>query len=151
METPHHHCPAGTHPTPLTCTLADIAQTAVTAALAVGAAARITRLITRDDFPFRAVRDWALTRYGEHGWLPRLLECPWCTGVWVAAPATATAVLWGRRPWWRRLAGFLALAMASSAAVVLTQSQPPQIIITPPEPDPEPESESPAGADPAGD
>jgi hypothetical protein len=97
------------------------AEKIVTAALAVGATARVTRLITRDDFPFRKVRDWALTKYGEDGFLPRLIECPWCTGVWVAAPATASAIAWGDRPWWRALAAWMALSMAASAAVVNTE------------------------------
>lgn len=96
----------------------------ITAALAVGATARVTRLITRDDFPFRRLRDWSLTRFGEHAWLTRLLECPWCTGVWIAAPATVSAALWGHTRWWRLLAAWMGLSMAASAAVVITQGDP---------------------------
>lgn len=137
MATPHvdPHGPTacrGDHTDPPN-PLVDLAHGVLTGVLAVGAAARVTRLITTDDFPFRPVRDWALTRFGEHGWLTRLLECPWCTGVWVAAPTAASAVLWGRRPWWRRLAGFLALAMVSSAAVVATNGHP-TVVVTPASP-----------------
>lgn len=144
MGTPHHDCPGGPHPTSTPAPLADLAQNTVTAALATLAAARVTRLITRDDFPVAAVRDWSLTRFGEHGWLPRLLECPWCTGVWVAVPATFSAYRWGRRPWWRRLAGWMALAMVSSAVVVLTQGNPPTVVIAPPDPEPDPDTEQPS-------
>lgn len=92
----------------------------VTTALTIAATARAIRLISRDDFPFRRVRDWALTRYGPDGWLTRLLECPWCTGVWVAAPATVSAALWGHTRWWRLLAAWLGLSMVASAVVVTT-------------------------------
>lgn len=92
----------------------------VTALLTIGATARITRLITFDRFPFGPVRDWALTRYGEHGWLPDLLHCPWCTGVWVAAPATVSAVLWGDQLWWQLTAAFLSLAFVAAALVTST-------------------------------
>lgn len=97
------------------------AETVITGMLTIGATARVTRLITRDDFPFRRVRDWSLTRYGEHGWLTQLLECPWCTGVWVAAPAAVSAAAWGDRRWWRVLAGWMALSMAASTVVVHTE------------------------------
>lgn len=121
MATTPEACPGRTRP--------DLAERLVTAALTVGATARVTRLITRDDFPFRRVRDWSLTRYGEHGWLPRLLECPWCVGVWVAAPATYTALRWGHRPWWRRLAAWMALSMAASSAVVLAHGGPDVVVV----------------------
>lgn len=98
----------------------SVTDNAVIAVLAVGATARVTRLISHDDFPFRRLRDWSLTRFGEDGWLTRLLECPWCTGVWVAAPATVTAALWGHTRWWRLLAGWMGLSMAASAVVVKT-------------------------------
>lgn len=99
------------------------ANKVITAVLTVGATARVTRLISRDDFPFGKVRDWALTKYGPDAWFTRLIECPWCTGVWVAAPATASALAWGDRPWWRALAGWMALSMAASALVVNTEPQ----------------------------
>src|SRR5215471_14298652 len=106
----------------------SLAEKLITAALTAGATARVTRLITRDDFPFRPVRDWALTKLGEHAWFTRLIECPWCTGVWVAAPATLSALAWGERPWWRALAGWMALSMVASAVVVRTDG-PPEITV----------------------
>jgi hypothetical protein len=103
----------------------------VTALLAVGATARVTRLVSKDDFPFRRLRDWSLTRFGEHGWLSRLLECPWCVGVWIAAPATWTALRFGHTRWWRALAAWMALSMAASSAVVLTHSDGPDVAVIP--------------------
>jgi hypothetical protein len=92
----------------------------ITAVLTLGATARVTRLIAIDSFPFRPLRDWALTRGGENGWLPTLLECPWCVGVWVSAPATASAYLWGHTTWWQLLAAWMSLAFLASALVVTT-------------------------------
>jgi len=92
----------------------------VTALVTIGAVARVTRLITRDRFPFGPVRDWALTRYGEHGWLPELLHCPWCTGVWISLPGALSAYFWHDQLWWQLAAGFLALSFLASALVVLT-------------------------------
>lgn len=121
MATTHEACPGPARP--------DLLERLITAALTVGATARVTRLIAKDDFPFGRVRDWALTRYGEHGWLTRLLECPWCVGVWISAPATYSAYRWGHRRWWRCLAGWMALSMAASAAVVLTHSDGPDVVV----------------------
>lgn len=97
------------------------AERVITAALTVGATARVTRLITRDDFPIKRVRDWALTELGPDAWFTKLIECPWCTGVWVSAPAVASAFAWGERPWWRALAAWMALSMVASAVVVNTE------------------------------
>lgn len=97
------------------------ADKVITAALAVGATARVTRLITRDDFPGRKIRDFLLTKLGPDAFATQAAECPWCAGVWIAAPATASALLWGHTRWWRALAAWMALSMAASAVVVNTE------------------------------
>ncbi len=52
---------------------------------------RITRLITTDKIG-EPLRTWVTQRNGETGWFTFLMHCPWCTGYWVALPATGT--LW---------------------------------------------------------
>ncbi len=70
-------------------------------ALAALACYRLAQLIALDDGPadwLLRVRDWAgCSRYGEDGRpassLGRLLACPYCLGVWFAAPCAGLA-LW---------------------------------------------------------
>lgn len=86
----------------------------MTFVLAVGATARITRLIGRDSITF-FFRDWLAARTedaresrkrGRVGPKERLLSftedmatCPWCLSVWVSAPVAALAWLWGETVW----------------------------------------------------
>jgi hypothetical protein len=51
MTTTPETCPGRARP--------DLHERLITAVLTVGATARVTRLISRDDFPFAAVRKWA--------------------------------------------------------------------------------------------
>lgn len=53
--------------------------------LVLGASARLTRLVTRDEI-FNPIRDKAGT-----GWLGFFLVCPYCVGLWITA---AVAGLW---------------------------------------------------------
>lgn len=53
---------------------------------------RITRIVTIDKISEPA-RKWIIARNGHQGWWTYLAHCPWCMGVWFAAPAAAIA-------WW---------------------------------------------------
>ena len=82
--------------------------------LAVDAAAayRLTRLVTTDAIT-QPARDAVADRWpGSH--LDTLINCPWCTGVWVAAGVQAAALLAPR--WWRPTARGLALAAIAGVA-----------------------------------
>ena len=63
----------------------------ITALLGTLAVARVTRIIALDKIalPFRM---WVLHRNGREGWFTYLVHCPYCVGVWLAAPAGA--LLW---------------------------------------------------------
>lgn len=103
----------------------------VVVALAVGAAARLTRLVTQDsllDVPRAHIEHWGNTR--KHGedytddlaendphWAAKLINCPWCIGFWINAAVLATAWWWGDRRWWRYTAGVWATSYATSAVV----------------------------------
>lgn len=106
----------------------------IVAALAVGAAARLTRLVARDsilDIPRERFEHWANTRkHGENytieqaendpHWAVILVNCPWCIGFWINAATLATAARWGDRRWWRAGTTLLATSFATSALVAIT-------------------------------
>lgn len=50
--------------------------------LALGAA-RLTRLVNDDEI-LAPVRKAAVRRWGDGGWIPYLLHCRWCAGLWVS-------------------------------------------------------------------
>lgn len=66
----------------------------LTIVLAVGLAVRIMRLITLDVIT-QPIRD-RLT-----GFLGALVECPWCTGVWIAVPVGLSWWAWADQAWWQ--------------------------------------------------
>lgn len=84
-----------------------------------GAAARLTRLITRDTFPPVAhAREWVLDRVdpgkvrdtdGEPPALAELLTCNWCAGWWVSAGVVIARAFAPRL--WDPLARALAMSM----------------------------------------
>jgi hypothetical protein len=107
--------------------------------LALGAAARITRLLV-DDLLLNPMHDaiqkrtWRPidgTKPGDADfagyeaakgwkWLGDLLGCSWCTGVWVTAPVFVTAAAWGTESWWTWTAGALtAMYLIGVAAEVV--------------------------------
>lgn len=87
------------------------------AVLVVGAAARLTRLVT-DDTIGRPARDALRTAgrrlAGADGlvWADELATCPWCAGFWVALAVVASWAAWGAHPAWQAVAGVLAVAWA---------------------------------------
>jgi len=66
----------------------------LTIVLAAGLAVRIMRLITLDAIT-QPIRD-RLT-----GFLGALVECPWCTGVWIAVPVGLSWWAWADQTWWQ--------------------------------------------------
>lgn len=90
--------------------------------LAAGATARITRLIGIDTVSETA-RIWLITHIPQALRLSaaRLLSCPWCLSVWVAAAVIAAGEVWDYPNWWRVGA---AIATASQIAGLCTPSQP---------------------------
>lgn len=74
--------------------------------LAVGAVARLTRLVVADQITAGA-RGRIQRRFDvEHG-IGYLVGCPWCVSIWVGAPTVATAAVWGSETWWQAGAALL--------------------------------------------
>jgi hypothetical protein len=62
--------------------------------LVIGASYRLTHLVVRDHFPPVAWARWRIgTRFGESHWLSYLVNCMWCTSVWVSGAVTASVWL----------------------------------------------------------
>lgn len=68
------------------------------AAITALACARATRLITRDHITAPA-RMWLVNRWGIDSKRAYLIQCDWCTGLWVAALFVPVAWLFGDRAW----------------------------------------------------
>lgn len=66
----------------------------LTIVLAIGLAVRIMRLITFDSIT-QPIRDRL------SGFLGALIECPWCTGVWIAVPVGLSWWAWADQTWWQ--------------------------------------------------
>ena len=76
---------------------------ALLAALVAGLSnARVTRLVTTDEIT-RPLREGVLRRLDAekpgHVRLAYLMECGWCTSVWVAALHVGAALLWLDQVW----------------------------------------------------
>ncbi|MBF6138140.1 hypothetical protein IU501_34795 [Nocardia otitidiscaviarum] len=85
-------------------------MTAIILLVWVLAVARLTRLVTRDKFPFEPFRKWVTERLGTGSRLTYLVHCTWCSSIWIAfATAPAVIVLAGVSWWWLPL-----LALAAS-------------------------------------
>lgn len=80
----------------------------LTIALALALAARLTRLITLDTIT-QPIRDRL------PGFLGALVQCPWCTGVWVAVPVGLSWLWWADQAWWQVTALIGALAWFAGA------------------------------------
>lgn len=70
----------------------------ITLILALGAVARITRLITSDRIT-EAPRDWILDRINPLGLGTYLITCPWCMSVYVGFVVAPAAHYFGDGPW----------------------------------------------------
>lgn len=65
--------------------------------LALGATARLTKLIT-DDYITRHIRAFFIRRLGPDHDLAYLLACPWCVSVYIAGGVYTTAYFFGEHP-----------------------------------------------------
>lgn len=77
---------------------------------------RITRLVVEDTIT-QPLRD--LVESGT--WLDRLIECPWCVGVWVGMGVAAARAIAPRQ--WTPVAR--GLACAAAAALIVVRVEPP--------------------------
>lgn len=67
--------------------------------LALGATARIVRLIT-DDAILGKLRAWVIRKTGDPDhWAPYLLHCPWCVSPYVGGAIFTCAWFYGSTPW----------------------------------------------------
>lgn len=88
-------------------------QAILAAVVAVIGAARLTRLVTYDDYPPAiALRMW-WDRVTDDGPWAKLAHCPWCFGPWAFGAAALSFLLtfvypplaWAWWLWWGILAG----------------------------------------------
>jgi hypothetical protein len=70
----------------------DVFYWIAVAIIAIGSAARLTRLVVHDDFPpMRWFRDWVLDKFEPSPWT-LLVICPFCVSFWI------TLVIFGLAP-----------------------------------------------------
>ena len=74
--------------------------------LALGASARLTRLVT-DDAILGRFRTWFIRRWGPDHWTSYLLHCPWCVSPYLGAGVFTTAWFYGDTPWFIIVASVL--------------------------------------------
>jgi hypothetical protein len=86
----------------------------MTLILALGATARLTRLVTSDRIT-QAPRDWILDRLNPDGLTAYLLTCRWCVSIYTSIPIAAIATLHPNSLWWE----IPALALTASHATGL--------------------------------
>ncbi|MGY4103415.1 hypothetical protein ACW2Q0_28210 [Nocardia sp. R16R-3T] len=80
--------------------------------LALGATARLTRLIT-DDYIARHLRAWVIRRTGYKSNWSYLVTCPWCMSPWIGAiviTAHEVAHYHGWDQWWTLPAAVLSIS-----------------------------------------
>ena len=68
--------------------------------LTIGLHFRLTRLITEDTIT-QPLRDWSAQ---INDWLGKLLDCGWCSGVWIAAGLVPLAWFEGDTTWYQIIA-----------------------------------------------
>jgi hypothetical protein len=79
--------------------------------LAALAAARVTRLITRDRITLTP-RLWVINKLGPDTMTAYLITCDWCAGLWTGAVVTSAAWHWQHSPWLQVPVAALAVAQA---------------------------------------
>jgi hypothetical protein len=90
-------------------------------------AARLTRVITIDDYPPTiAIRIWWDTVTRDGAW-SKLVHCPWCMGPWITLGALVSFVVSFQHPvlgwaWWL-FWGWLALSYWTSQYVYFDQGK----------------------------
>ncbi|MGW5819180.1 DUF1360 domain-containing protein [Streptomyces noursei] len=97
----------------------------IIAITALGATARLTRLLGRDTITY-FLRDWLArkstpqndddTPPALYGWLNDLIVCPWCLSIWIAAVVAPAALLYGDHLAYLWPAGLLTLSWLTGLA-----------------------------------
>lgn len=89
--------------------------------LAIGATARLTRLVTAD-FISQPIRDWVMGRFGTDAKISYWITCDWCASI-----TTGAAVITAMHYWWEYAAmQIVALVLtASHITGMLTRLEPP--------------------------
>lgn len=82
------------------------------------AAARITRLITRDTLT-QPIRLRAINAVGPTSQLAYLITCDWCTGMWVGAAVGVPVWLWPHQPW--LICPLIVLALAETIGLIASR------------------------------
>ena len=90
-------------------------------------AARLTRVITIDDYPpSMALRIWWDTVTNDGVWA-KLVHCPWCMGPWITLIALLSFLVSFLAPWlgigWWIFWGWLALSYWTSQYVYFDQGK----------------------------
>lgn len=88
-------------------------MSAVTAALALLATYRLTRLIALDVITDGA-RHWVQARVPVS--IAYMIGCPWCLSIWVSVPVASVTVVWGDNR--VVLVGLLALSASAAAGIL---------------------------------
>lgn len=70
-----------------------VVTTILSFAIAVLAAARITRLVTTDSITMIG-RAHVLAKWGKDSWQFKLITCPWCIGFWISSAIIVSVGLW---------------------------------------------------------
>jgi hypothetical protein len=92
------------------------------------AVARVIRFIV-DDYLFKDVQKWIMTKFGEKSKITYLVHCTWCTGIWASLLIVPGLGYFGRGHWWGDIPVlFLAVAMAAPALMQIGEMKP-QIVI----------------------
>lgn len=103
----------------MTASLPDVVLLVVLICLAVY---RVTRLLVADAFPpIAAGREWVERRFGEGSSIAYLVNCPWCTSVYVAVAVVAAVDLGTEHP--VPVPGLL-VAVASAVAGLIAAVEP---------------------------
>lgn len=80
----------------------------LTIVLAAGLAVRIMRLLTLDVIT-QPIRNRLTGFWGA------LIECPWCTGIWIAVPVGLSWWAWSDQIWWQVIAVMATIAWLCGA------------------------------------
>lgn len=85
----------------------------VTAVIAVGAAARLTRLVVEDEYPPMVWIRMQWDRVTRDGGWSKLAHCGWCASPYMAALVLGVGYLLDWPTWWYAVTAWLAASYAA--------------------------------------
>lgn len=86
-------------------------------ALAIGAVARVTRFVVRDQLA-APIRNSVGKRYGDRSIQAYFARCDWCVAIWVALLVVLAAGLFGESAWFWGPALWLTVSYCGAVASV---------------------------------